>query len=187
MSGKKNVEVIRAVESRPIGNKGETRDIIGFLNALNPLGHISETISRILEYKLEAKRLEVEAKRIEEEANIRHHQIDAALEVAITRLNERREAIRGFLMIASQEIENCHIERMAIVRTIDNLNSLLIKDDISVDERKMAIESLPTLTRLLSEYGERGSMPFRQLVETTQKAIESVPSARQLLTFEGGE
>ncbi|RME57437.1 hypothetical protein D6779_08665 [Candidatus Parcubacteria bacterium] len=178
------VELIGKVEHNYRFEK-VSQDFFDFLGALNPLGHISDTIARILEYKVEIKRLEVEGKRIEREAKIRHHQIDAALKVAISMLNERREAIRGFLSIASKEIDNCHVERMAIVRTIDNLNDLIKDKKVSLETRKMAIESLPIMTKLLSDYGDKGSAAFKQLVDTTQKAIDHInaPSARHLLSF----
>lgn len=152
------------------------------IKALNPLGFIKDTVAEILEYKHQVKVLETEQKRITEEARIRHHQIDASLKSAIMVLDERRKVIREFLQTASRNLQQHRVERRQIIQTITALNTKLIGKKVSLEEKQVILESIKMMSSILVNIGEKNTADLSIIADSTQKALDSVPLAGNLLT-----
>ena len=129
-SSDSNTEIVPARSGKPYRNSGligrvnlpslpaRNREGVYFLaELLNPLGAVKDLLSDFLYYKHQIKMLEVEQQRIIQEAGIRHHQIDAALKIAVTVLDDRRDALEKSFTVFSQELQSKRIERAKIIQS----------------------------------------------------------------------
>ncbi len=155
----------------------------GLLKSLNPLQHISESVAQICHYRHQIKLLETEQIRIKEEANIRHHQIDAALEAGLKTLEERRLALKCSLEVVSKELEHTHVERKKIVECISNLTKQMSNKKYSTEDRQIFHTSIVTLSVTLKDMGAESTTKLSLIANNTQKALEALPQTRALLTF----
>ena len=153
------------------------------VKSLNPLGTAKEAFSEFLYYRHQIKVLAVEQKRIEEEAGIRHHQIDAALEIAVKILDDRKNAIEKSFSLVSQELRNQHIARAGIIEAIKNLTNDIMDSSKSIDERALSQTALSTMSEILRTMGEQSTANLTLIAQNTQKALEAIPQTRSLLTF----
>lgn len=157
--------------------------LTGLVQALNPLGPLVEAYTATLHYRHQVKLLQVEQERIIKEAEIRHNQIDAALQIAIKILDDRRNAMEQSIKIAIQELQQSHIERIKIIECIKNLNNGILNRSYSLEERQLMRLSLADMGNLLSNLGKQSTTNLSLIAQNTQKALDAVPSARGLLTF----
>lgn len=155
----------------------------GLVKSLHPLQHVSESIAQICHYRHQIKVLETEQIRIREEANIRHHQIDAALEAGLKTLEERRLALKSSLEVVSKELEHTHIERNKIVECITNLTVQMSDKEFSTEDRQVFHTSITTLSVTLKDMGAESTTKLSLIANNTQKALEALPQTRALLTF----
>ena len=158
---------------------------VGLVKGLNPLQHLSESIAQVCHYRHQIKVLETEQVRIREEADIRHHQIDAALEAALKTIEERRVAISSSLEAVSKELEHTLVERLKIVECISSLTMQMADQSFTTDDRKLFHTSIATLTDSLKDMGTESTAKLSLIATNTQKALETLPQTRGLLTFSG--
>lgn len=180
---KQPVELIQKVDSPShpsVGKDGGWKDLV---KSLNPLGTAKEAFSEFLYYRHQIKVLAVEQKRIEKEAEIRHHQIDAALEIAVKILDDRRNAIEKSFSLVSQELNNQHIARAGIIEAVKNLTNDIMDGSKSVDERALSQTALSTMSEILKTMGEQSTANLTLIAQNTQKALEAIPQTKSLLTF----
>lgn len=180
---KKPVELIQKVDSPSHPNVSKESQWIDLLKSLNPLGAAKDAVSEFLYYRHQIKVLNVEQKRIEEEAKIRHHQIDAALEIAVKILDDRKNAIEKSFCLVSQELANQHIARTGIIESIKNLTNDIMDSSKSIEERSLSQTALSTMSEILRTMGEQSTANLTLIAQNTQKALDAIPQTRSLLTF----
>lgn len=180
---KRAVELIQKVNSPSHPNATKESQWIDLLKSLNPLGTAKEVMSEFLYYRHQIKVLNVEQKRIEEEAKIRHHQIDAALEIAVRILDDRKNAIEKSFSLVSQELSNQHIAKIGIIEAIKNLTNDIMDSSKSIEERSLSQTALSTMSEILRTMGEQSTANLSLIAQNTQKALDAIPQTRSLLTF----
>jgi hypothetical protein len=161
--------------------------VMGFLSSLNPLQFASETIAQLAHYKHQVKVLETEQKRIEAEANIRHHQIDAALKAGLQLLEERRIALQMALEVVSKDLEHTHIEKKRILDCMDNLVANISNPELSSEEKQLSHATISIFSDSLKSMGEQSTVKLDLIAKNTQKALEAMPRSDLLLSFSGEE
>ncbi len=161
--------------------------VMGFLSSLNPLQFASETIAQLAHYKHQVKILETEQKRINAEANIRHHQIDAALKAGLKLLDERRYALQMALEVVSRDLEHTHIEKKRVLDCMDNLVANISNPELSSEEKQLSHATISILSDSLKHMGEQSTVKLDLIAKNTQKALEAMPRSDLLLTFSGEE
>lgn len=157
--------------------------VLGLLESLNPLGFISETIGQICYYRHQVKLLDVEQLRIDKEAELRHKQIDAALEASLKILEERRAAIADTLRIVSKELEQAHIERSRVLQIIENLTEKMVDPASGLEERQLYHSTIGYFAEVLTQMGDQSTAKLTLIADNTRKALEAMPHTRSLLTF----
>lgn len=179
---KDSVELIGKIQS-PSLPRPDGAGFLGLLKSLNPLGTAKELMADILFYRHQIKVLDVEQKRIAEEANIRHHQIDAALEIAVKVLDDRRNAIEKSFQLVAQELQNQQLAREGIIKSISNLTTDIMNSAKSIEERQLSQTALSTMSEILRTMGEQSTANLSLIAQNTQKALEAIPQTKSLLTF----
>lgn len=157
--------------------------VMGFLKSLNPLQFASETIAQLAHYKHQVKILETEQKRIVAEANIRHHQIDAALKAGLQLLEERRNALEMALDVVTKDLEHTHLEKKRILDCIDNLVANISDPALSSEEKQLSHSTMSILSESLRTMGEQSTVKLDLIAKNTQKALEAMPRSDRILTF----
>ena len=180
---KKPVELIQKAHSPSHPSVTKESQWIDLFKSLNPLGTAKEVMSEFLYYRHQIKVLNVEQKRIEEEAKIRHHQIDAALEIAVRILDDRKNAIEKSFSLVSQELSNQHIAKIGIIEAIKNLTNDIMDGSKSIEERSLSQTALSTMSEILRTMGEQSTANLSLIAQNTQKALDAMPQTRSLLTF----
>jgi hypothetical protein len=148
---------------------------VGLMNSLNPLQLIAGSITQIAHYKHQVRLVETEQKRITAEANLQHHQIDVALSLGLRALDYRRVSLQNALDAVSFELGAQHIERSAVLECINNLVENISKPELSVLDKQLSHETLSLLTTVLKAMGERSTGTLSQIINTTQKSLETLP------------
>lgn len=180
---KQPIELIQKVDSKAHPSFGKDSGWKDLLKSLNPIGTAKDAFSEFLYYRHQIKVLGVEQKRIEKEAEIRHHQIDAALEIAVKILDDRRNAIEKSFSLVAQELNHQHIARAGIIEAIKNLTNDIMDSSKSVDERSLSQTALSTMSEILKTMGEQSTANLALIAQNTQKALEAIPQTKSLLTF----
>ncbi len=157
------------------------------MQSLNPLQFASEAIAQIAYYNHQVKILETEQKRINEEANIRHHQIDAALKAGLKLLDERRIALKMTLKVVTKDLENTHIEKKQILDSIDNLVKNISDPNLSSEEKTLSHSTISILSDSLKTMGQESTVKLNLIAQNTQKALEAMPRSDLILTFSEDE
>ena len=122
-------------------------------------------------------------KRIEEEAMLRHKQLDMAFEIEITKIEERRKVLQdGFALIAKM-LDNIHLQKREITAVISDLSRSLSNMDLTIEEKQIIRETIGDLSKLSISIGQEGTASMNILAQNTQKALESLPSSRELLAL----
>ncbi len=153
----------------------------GFVSALNPLGAISKTVAEIMACRLEIQRIRQETERVRMEYQVRSRAIDATLQVALNALENRRLAMEHCFRHAEMDLRQHHIYGNQIVRAIQNMNELVRDRSASIEEKRLAHETLRALSRLLVDAQEAGAKSLSVLVEATRQDLLAVPSLKGLL------
>lgn len=152
-----------------------------FITALNPLGAIAQTVAEIMACRVEIKRIQQEREAIRLEYEARNRAIDATLEVALRMLEDRRIAMERFFDHAEREMRQHHIYGNQLVRTLQNMNQLVVQRDLSFEEKQLAHESIRVLSRQLVDSQKAGERSLAILVEITRRDLQALPSVRKLL------
>jgi len=155
----------------------------GLIQNVNPLQIVSEMIIQISYYKHQVKALEIELERINAEANIRHHQIDAALNAGMQLLEERRIVLQSSLAIVTKDLDNTHIEKKQILDSIDMLVKNICTPTLSSQDKQINHSIIATLTNTLKDMGEQSTIKLDLIVKNTQKTLEATPKNDLLLIF----
>lgn len=179
---KNSVELIGKIQS-PSLPRPDGAGFLGLLKSLNPLGTAKEIMADILFYRHQIKVLDVEQKRITEEASIRHHQINATLEIAVKILDDRRNAIEKSFQLVAQELRNQQLAREGIIKSISNLTADIMDSAKSIEERQLSQTALSTMSEILKTMGEQSTANLSLIAQNTQKALEAIPQTKSLLTF----
>jgi len=179
---KKESKLIQGIETSKTLNFDKS-GFIGLMQSLNPLQFASEAIAQIAYYKHQVKVLEIEQERINAEANIRHHQIDAALQAGLQLLEERRIALQTALEAVTKDLENTHIEKKQILDCVDNLVKSICNPELSSEDKKIAHSTIATLTDTLKIMGKESTIKLDLIAKNTQKSLEAVPRNDLILTF----
>jgi len=180
---KKSVKLIQNVKTSKSFSFEKKTGLMGLIQSLNPLQFAAESIAQIAYYRHQIKILETEQLRINAEANIRHHQIDAALNAELQLLDERRNALQIELELATKDLENTHIEKKRILDSIDNLIKNISNPELSSKDKKISHETISLLTSILKEMGKQSTKRFDLIAKNTQKSLEAIPRNDLILTF----
>jgi hypothetical protein len=158
-----------------------TQGLNAFVDALNPLGAIAKTVAEIMACRIEIERIRQESETIRLEYQSRNRAIDATLQIALNALENRRVAMERFFQHAERQMRQHHIYGNQIVRTIQNMNKLITKRGISLEEKQLAHETIRSLSRELVVTQQAGAKTLAVLVETTRQDLLAVPPLKGLL------
>lgn len=165
-----------------------TTDIITVMDipdSLNPLTVISQTISQIAYYRQQIKMLETQQLHINRQAELCHHQIDAALTVKLKTLEVQRNALYAKLCIAAKELDGMRVGKQEIRNNISELIKNICNPQMSSEDKKILYSSLALLTDLLKTMGNDSVVKFDSLMKNTQCTAEMLPSSQFNLPFLG--
>ena len=163
--------------------KFDKSGVMGFVQSLNPLQFVSENIAQLAHYKYQIKVLETQQLRINKEAEIRYHQIDAALKAGLTILEERRYALQKSIEVVAKDLENTHIERKRVLDCMDNLINNISDPNLSSEEKQLSHSTMSILSESLKTMGEQSTVKLDLIAKNTQKALEALPRSEMILTF----
>ncbi len=110
------------------------------LKALNPVGVLMETYSRILAHRVEEKRLNIELERINREADIENKRIDRAFQLKLEGLHQRKYNIEKNCTELKKELKSKRISRMDIQKMADKAAERAMDSNISLDERRLFMD-----------------------------------------------
>lgn len=165
----------------PGGQLSMVSGLNAFLSALNPLGAIAKTVGEIMACRLEIKRLHIEAESARREYELKNRQVDAVLQYAFQSLEQRRVAMERFFDQAEREMRQQHIWGNQRVRVMQNMTALISRQNISLDEKKLAHETIRAMSKDLVAAQELGSAALSVLVDAARQDLLSVPSIEGLL------
>jgi chromosome segregation ATPase len=154
-------------------------------NSLNPLTFISETITQITYYRQQIKMLETQQLQINRQAELCHHQIDAALTMKLQVLEVQRNALYAKLHIAADELQSVRLEKQHLHHCMGELTKSICNSQLSSEEKKISYSSLALLTDLLKATGSESIVKLDLLMKATQCTPEMLPSSHFNLPFQG--
>jgi len=135
-----------------------------------------EALGRILDYKLEIKRLDIEAERVREQARIIGQKIDADHTARLAEIDRRKEECRKILDIAVTELDRDHTNKEALLALFVHLTHVATSDDHSEEARRAARESVPYVSDQLKEYNAKGRILVSSLLSRINPAVERLAS-----------
>lgn len=174
--GQKAKITIDGVQPAPPGPDQPTW--VRVLKGFNPFGPMAEAYAKTLAYRLESKRLAIEMERIKEQAAIANHLIDRSFELKMEELEQRRLAINRYFDTVQQQLDNLHIERMTVLRMLEQSMQKTLEPGLSLDERRIYKELTAEMTATLPSFAERAN----QSLQTMLQALPPVQLPAGLLT-----
>jgi len=153
-----------------------------FIDALNPLGNLAKVVAEIVACRVETKRLQNEALEIQYEYEANNRKIDATLKIAIQSSEDRRMAMERLFTHAERDMRQHHIYGNQLVRTLQNMNQLATRRDISFDEKKLVYETIRSLSKDMVSAQKVGVESLNALVQSTRHDLLAVPSLSKLLS-----
>jgi len=161
----------------------KSNGFLELLGRLNPFGAIGSVLSQVLDYKREIKYFELDILRIEEEAKLRNKQLDMAFQIEITKIEERRKVLQDGFAVIAKMLDNIHMQKLEITSVISDLSESLSSTDLALEEKRIIRETIGDLSKLSISVGQEGTACMNILAQNTQKALESLPSSRELLAL----
>ena len=169
------------IDITPSGDVSFTSNVNSFLKALNPLGAISETVGKIMACRVEIKRLKLEADTLKREYDSRNRMIDGTMKYAMKQLEQQRKEMENYFAHAAKQLNQAHLERKAIIDTISKSTKMMTDRRMSLEEKKLAQETITAMSKLLVESQQAGSATLSLLIDSSNKNLLSVPSLAGLL------
>jgi hypothetical protein len=139
------------------------------INALNPLGYISECYANTLNYKLETRKLVNELENMRLQASLFHAKIDAEYNLRMELLSQRRIAIETVFRIADNDLMHLRIERTAVLEMAERAQEQAFRKDISIELSRHFAEMSTTMIQQLHLFGDRSS-------ESLQRLFKALPT-----------
>lgn len=169
------------VDITPSGEVSFATNVTNFLNALNPLGTISQTIGKIMACRVQMKKLQIEAEEIKRDYEARSKMIDGAMKYAIQQLEIQRAGMEKYFQHAAKQLELSSIYSNERIRVMKAMTDLMVDSKSSLEEKKLAQETIKAMSSDLIESQNAGSTILSKLVEASNKNLLSVPSLAGLL------
>ena len=154
-------------------------------SSLNPLTVISQTITQIAYCRQQIKMLETQQLHINRQADLCHHQIDAALTVKLQALEVQRNTLYEKLRIATEELNDVRLEKKDIRNNISELTKSICNPQMSNEDKKIVYSSLELLSNVLKTMGNDSVVKLDLLMNATQCTTEMLPSSQFNLPFLG--
>jgi hypothetical protein len=148
------------------------------ISSFNPLGAVAEAYARTLSYRIESKRLAIEMERIREQAKIANNLIDKSFRLKMEELEQRRLAINRYFDTVQGQLNALHIERMQILKMLDQSMQQTLAPGLSMEERRLYKEMTVELTASLPAIGERANQTLNAMLQ----ALPPVQMPAGLLT-----
>ena len=143
------------------------------INLLNLANEIGELYVRTMAYKIEIKRLEVQEKQIIEESKKAHRAIKYTYKLKIQELKQRRNEVSEYYKSLNKELDNLHIERMELIRTVQQLQQSMANMP-SIEEKKMVQELALAIIQELSASNNRINYNLQALSHPLPKIDTSI-------------
>lgn len=156
-------------------------NVSNFLEALNPLGAISQTVGKIMACRVEMKRLQNEAEEIRREYEARNKMIDGALGIAMQQLEAQRIGMAKYFDHAAKQLEMSRIYSSERVKVMRAMTSLMTNPRASLEEKKLAQETIKAMSTDLILSQQAGSTTLSALIEASNNKLLSVPSLAGML------
>ncbi|GAB1472086.1 hypothetical protein MASR2M66_29640 [Chloroflexota bacterium] len=169
------------IDISPSGDVSFVTSVTNFLQALNPLGAISQTIGKIMAVRVQMKKLQNEAEEIKRDYEARSKMIDGAMKYAVQQLELQRIGMEKYFEHASKQLELSRIYSSERVKVIQAMTSLMVNPNASLEEKKLAQETIKAMSSDLILSQEAGSTTLSALIEASNKNLLSVPSLAGLL------
>lgn len=165
----------------PVGDISFVSNVTSFLQALNPLGAISDTVGKIMACRVQIRELQNEAEEIRQEYEARNKMIDGTLAYAMQQLEMQRTGMEKYFSHAAKQLEMSRIYSSERVKVIRAMTQLMVDPKASFDEKKLAQETIKAMSSDLILSQEAGTTTLSALIESSNRNLLSVPSLAGLL------
>lgn len=177
MTGNNNL-----IDVTPSGDVTFVANVSNFLEALNPLGLISQTIGKIIAVRVQMKSLQNDAEEIKREYEAKNKMIDGAMKYAIEQLEMQRIGMEKYFAHAAKQQDLERIYSSQRIRVMEAMTALMKDKNTSLDEKKLAVETIKAMSSDLNLAQQAGTTTLSALVEASNRNLLSVPSLAGLLS-----
>ena len=171
----------RIVDITPAGNVSFLTNVTSFLEALNPLGAITDTVGKIIACRVEMRRLQVEAEEIRLEYIAKNRMIDGTMEYAMRRLEAQRIGMERYFDHASKQLDHERIYNSRRVAVMEKMTTIMVDRSQPFEVKVLAQETIIAMSRHLIDAQANSSASLSVLVEASSRNLLSVPSFTGLL------
>ena len=169
------------IDETPSGDVSFVSNVSSFLKALNPLGAIADTVGKIMAIRVQMKDLQNEAETIKRDYEARNKMIDGTMKYAVQQLEMQRIGMEKYFEHASKQLELSRIYSSERVKVMQAMTQLMVSPQASIDEKKLAQETIKAMSSDLIASQEAGSTTLSKLIDASNKNLLSIPSLAGLL------
>lgn len=169
------------IDVTPTGDVSFVGNVTTFLEALNPLGAIANTVGKVMACRVQIKNLKNDAEVIKRDYDARNKMIDGSLKYALIQLENQRIGMEKYFQHVAKQQDLSRIYSSERIRTIRELTKMITNPKVSFQEKQLASETLLALSDDLILSQEAGSTTLSALIDASNKNLLSVPSLAGLL------
>jgi len=158
---------------------------LSVIEKVNPIAQISQVIIEVMDYKYKIKSLEIEKEKIYQEAQLRHHHIDAALKVALEKIEERRIIMDNNFKAAMTELNANRLERNNFCNTVNNLTNGLLSKELPLEEKELIMATIPVVNEMIKNCGNNSQLILNKLIASNDRALEMSGVDIKSITYGG--
>lgn len=170
------------IDVTPKGDVSFVGNVNTFLEALSPLGAISNTIGKIIACRVQIRALQNEADAIRRDYEARNKVIDGSLRYAMTQLENQRIGMENYFQHAAKQLELSRIYSSERIKVIRAMTAVMTNPNVPFQEKQLAQETIKAMSSDLIISQEAGSTTLSALIEASNRNLLSVPSLAGLLS-----